>query len=145
MPAVVLQLRGHTEAAVDLARLAGGPGGAICEVLDETLDPARRHQRSPRFARRGRRGQFLLGDRRGATSLLDWRRRRSEPDRGEDMDQADHGKIVGAAEALGMVDLAEQLLQQDDPLHWLQLASASSATEARDGARRGIGGRIRSG
>jgi hypothetical protein len=60
------------------------------------------------------------------------------------MDQADHGKIVGAAEALGMADLAEQLLQQDDPLHWLQLASASSATEARDGARRGIGGRIRS-
>ncbi|HJR42274.1 MAG TPA: bifunctional 3,4-dihydroxy-2-butanone-4-phosphate synthase/GTP cyclohydrolase II [Gemmatimonadaceae bacterium] len=42
----VLQRVGHTEAAVDLARLAGlYPAGVICEVLDdETGDSARRPQ-----------------------------------------------------------------------------------------------------
>jgi 3,4-dihydroxy 2-butanone 4-phosphate synthase/GTP cyclohydrolase II len=36
MPGGVLQRAGHTEAAVDLARLAGCyPAGVICEVLDE--------------------------------------------------------------------------------------------------------------
>jgi 3,4-dihydroxy 2-butanone 4-phosphate synthase/GTP cyclohydrolase II len=40
----VLQRRGHTEAAVDLARLAGRyPAGVICEVVDDDrLDMARR-------------------------------------------------------------------------------------------------------
>jgi 3,4-dihydroxy 2-butanone 4-phosphate synthase / GTP cyclohydrolase II len=40
----VLQRRGHTEAAVDLARLAGRtPAGVICEVVtDDRLDMARR-------------------------------------------------------------------------------------------------------
>ncbi len=36
MPGGVLRRAGHTEAAVDLARLAGfAPAGVICEVLDE--------------------------------------------------------------------------------------------------------------
>jgi 3,4-dihydroxy 2-butanone 4-phosphate synthase/GTP cyclohydrolase II len=53
MPGGVLRRAGHTEAAVDLARLAGfTPAGVICEVLDEDggmarvpalLDLARRH------------------------------------------------------------------------------------------------------
>jgi 3,4-dihydroxy 2-butanone 4-phosphate synthase/GTP cyclohydrolase II len=38
----VLERRGHTEAAVDLARLAGlPPVAAICEVLGEDGSPAR--------------------------------------------------------------------------------------------------------
>ena len=41
-PGGVLERRGHTETAVDLARLAGlPPVAAICEVLDEAGDPAR--------------------------------------------------------------------------------------------------------
>jgi 3,4-dihydroxy 2-butanone 4-phosphate synthase/GTP cyclohydrolase II len=53
MPGGVLRRAGHTEAAVDLARLAGlTPAGVICEVLDEDggmarlpalLELARRH------------------------------------------------------------------------------------------------------
>jgi 3,4-dihydroxy 2-butanone 4-phosphate synthase/GTP cyclohydrolase II len=47
----VLQRVGHTEAAVDLARLAGLPGaGVICEILDENGDSARR-PRLEEFAR----------------------------------------------------------------------------------------------
>jgi 3,4-dihydroxy 2-butanone 4-phosphate synthase / GTP cyclohydrolase II len=42
MPGGVLRRAGHTEAAVDLARLAGcGPAGVICEVLDEDGGMAR--------------------------------------------------------------------------------------------------------
>ncbi|MFN2400751.1 MAG: bifunctional 3,4-dihydroxy-2-butanone-4-phosphate synthase/GTP cyclohydrolase II [Gemmatimonadaceae bacterium] len=42
-PGGVLQRVGHTEAAVDLARLAGlNPSGVICEVLDEHGEPAKR-------------------------------------------------------------------------------------------------------
>ena len=42
MPGGVLRRAGHTEAAVDLARLAGcHPAGVICEVLDETGGMAR--------------------------------------------------------------------------------------------------------
>jgi 3,4-dihydroxy 2-butanone 4-phosphate synthase/GTP cyclohydrolase II len=38
----VLERRGHTEAAVDLARLAGlPPVAAICEVLSDDGSPAR--------------------------------------------------------------------------------------------------------
>ncbi len=41
----VLRRAGHTEAAVDLARMAGlQPAGVICEVLDETGDRATRDQ-----------------------------------------------------------------------------------------------------
>jgi 3,4-dihydroxy 2-butanone 4-phosphate synthase/GTP cyclohydrolase II len=41
-PGGVLERRGHTETAVDLARMAGlPPVAAICEVLDEAGDPAR--------------------------------------------------------------------------------------------------------
>jgi len=42
MPGGVLRRAGHTEAAVDLARLAGcAPAGVICEVLDEDGGMAR--------------------------------------------------------------------------------------------------------
>src|SRR5207302_10202759 len=42
MPGGVLRRAGHTEAAVDLARLAGCyPAGVICEVLDEDGGMAR--------------------------------------------------------------------------------------------------------
>ena len=42
LPGGVLRRAGHTEAAVDLARLAGcTPGGVICEVLDEEGGMAR--------------------------------------------------------------------------------------------------------
>src|SRR6476660_2015738 len=48
----VLQRVGHTEAAVDLARLAGlFPAGVICEVLNEDGTTARRPQLDA-FARR---------------------------------------------------------------------------------------------
>lgn len=41
-PGGVLERSGHTEAAVDLARLAGrAPAGVICQVLDERGAPAR--------------------------------------------------------------------------------------------------------
>ncbi|MEC9094825.1 MAG: GTP cyclohydrolase II [Planctomycetota bacterium] len=41
----VLRRAGHTEAAVDLARMAGlAPAGVICEVLDESGDRATRDQ-----------------------------------------------------------------------------------------------------
>ena len=39
---MVLERRGHTEAAVDLARLAGlNPSGVICEILNEDGTMAR--------------------------------------------------------------------------------------------------------
>ncbi len=42
MPGGVLRRAGHTEASVDLARLAGGtPAGVICEVMDEDGGMAR--------------------------------------------------------------------------------------------------------
>src|SRR5204863_1230705 len=42
MPGGVLRRAGHTEAAIDLARLAGyRPAGVICEVLDEDGGMAR--------------------------------------------------------------------------------------------------------
>jgi 3,4-dihydroxy 2-butanone 4-phosphate synthase/GTP cyclohydrolase II len=42
MPGGVLRRAGHTEAAVDLARLAGrAPAGVICEILDESGGMAR--------------------------------------------------------------------------------------------------------
>src|SRR5262249_51677426 len=42
MPGGVLRRAGHTEAAIDLARLAGcQPAGVICEVMDESGRMAR--------------------------------------------------------------------------------------------------------
>src|SRR3569833_1178895 len=50
-PGGVLQRVGHTEAAVDLARLAGlAPAGVICEILNEDGTAARRPQLE-KFAR----------------------------------------------------------------------------------------------
>ena len=44
-PGGVLRRAGHTEAAVDLARMAGlAPAGILCEVLDETGNRATRDQ-----------------------------------------------------------------------------------------------------
>ncbi len=44
-PGGVLRRAGHTEAAVDLAKMAGlQPAGVLCEVLDETGDRATRDQ-----------------------------------------------------------------------------------------------------
>ncbi|HWC19858.1 MAG TPA: 3,4-dihydroxy-2-butanone-4-phosphate synthase, partial [Terriglobales bacterium] len=43
LPAGVLERRGHTEAAVDLARIANlHPSGVICEILNEDGTMARR-------------------------------------------------------------------------------------------------------
>jgi 3,4-dihydroxy 2-butanone 4-phosphate synthase/GTP cyclohydrolase II len=53
-PGGVLQRVGHTEAAVDLARLAGlAPAGVICEVLDEDGAMARRPALEAFAARHG--------------------------------------------------------------------------------------------
>jgi 3,4-dihydroxy 2-butanone 4-phosphate synthase/GTP cyclohydrolase II len=44
-PGGVLRRAGHTEAAVDLARMAGcSPAGVLCEILNETGDRANRDQ-----------------------------------------------------------------------------------------------------
>ncbi|HWA72406.1 MAG TPA: 3,4-dihydroxy-2-butanone-4-phosphate synthase [Polyangiaceae bacterium] len=44
-PGGVLERRGHTEAAVDLARLAGfEPAGALCELVDRNGEMLRGHQ-----------------------------------------------------------------------------------------------------
>jgi len=41
----VLRRAGHTEAAVDLARMAGlTPAGVLCEILDENGDRASRER-----------------------------------------------------------------------------------------------------
>ncbi|HSB53818.1 MAG TPA: bifunctional 3,4-dihydroxy-2-butanone-4-phosphate synthase/GTP cyclohydrolase II [Gemmatimonadales bacterium] len=53
-PGGVLQRVGHTEAAVDLARLAGlYPAGVICEILNEDGSPSRRPQLEEFAARHG--------------------------------------------------------------------------------------------
>jgi 3,4-dihydroxy 2-butanone 4-phosphate synthase/GTP cyclohydrolase II len=54
MPGGVLRRAGHTEAAVDLARLAGcAPAGVICEVMDEEGKMARVPQLAELAARHG--------------------------------------------------------------------------------------------
>jgi 3,4-dihydroxy 2-butanone 4-phosphate synthase / GTP cyclohydrolase II len=54
MPGGVLRRAGHTEAAVDLARLAGCfPAGVICEVMDEEGQMARVPQLAELAARHG--------------------------------------------------------------------------------------------
>ncbi|PYV10546.1 MAG: bifunctional 3,4-dihydroxy-2-butanone-4-phosphate synthase/GTP cyclohydrolase II, partial [Acidobacteria bacterium] len=54
MPGGVLRRAGHTEAAVDLARMAGRyPAGVICEVLDEDGSMARVDQLTALAARHG--------------------------------------------------------------------------------------------
>ena len=53
-PGGVLERAGHTEAAVDLARLAGlAPAGVICEIMNEDGTMARRPQLEE-FAARAR-------------------------------------------------------------------------------------------
>lgn len=66
----VLERRGHTEAAVDLARLAGfEPAGALCEIVDEEGEMLRGAELE-RFARRHRLPFLHIADlveyRRGA-------------------------------------------------------------------------------
>jgi 3,4-dihydroxy 2-butanone 4-phosphate synthase/GTP cyclohydrolase II len=54
MPGGVLRRAGHTEAAVDLARVAGcAPAGVICEVMDEEGQMARVPQLAELAARHG--------------------------------------------------------------------------------------------
>src|SRR3954454_2098766 len=66
----VLRRAGHTEATVDLARLAGlTPAGVLCEVLNDTGDRATRDE------------LFALADRHqleiiSIEELIRWRRRR---------------------------------------------------------------------
>src|SRR5437660_8651328 len=57
MPGGVLRRAGHTEAAVDLARLAGCyPAGVLCEVLDEDGASAR----MPHLAQRARQHRLKM-------------------------------------------------------------------------------------
>jgi 3,4-dihydroxy 2-butanone 4-phosphate synthase/GTP cyclohydrolase II len=69
MPGGVLRRAGHTEAAVDLARLAGRmPAGVICEILDESGGMAR----GPELAELAERfGLSLIT----IKDLIDYRRR----------------------------------------------------------------------
>ena len=58
----VLQRVGHTETAVDLARLAGlYPGGVICEILDDDGTAARRPELE-KFAKRHNRKSITVAD-----------------------------------------------------------------------------------
>ena len=67
-PGGVLQRVGHTEAAVDLARLAGlAPAGVICEILsDDDGAPARR----PQLEEFARRAQAHVHHRRAARRAI---------------------------------------------------------------------------
>ncbi len=68
----VLVRPGHTEAAVDLARLAGlSPAAAICEVLDRTGEAARSHWLG-RLARRHRLKVITIGQ------LVEYRKAREQ-------------------------------------------------------------------
>ncbi len=61
-PGGVLERRGHTEAAVDLTRLAGlRPGGAVCEALDGSGE-ALRGQALTEFAQREHLGIVAIED-----------------------------------------------------------------------------------
>jgi 3,4-dihydroxy 2-butanone 4-phosphate synthase / GTP cyclohydrolase II len=69
MPGGVLRRAGHTEAAVDLARLAGrAPAGVICEILDESGGMAR----GPELAELAERFGLKMITIKG---LIDYRRR----------------------------------------------------------------------
>jgi 3,4-dihydroxy 2-butanone 4-phosphate synthase/GTP cyclohydrolase II len=69
MPGGVLRRAGHTEAAVDLARLAGrSPAGVICEILDESGGMAR----GPELAELAERFGLALIT---IKDLIDYRRR----------------------------------------------------------------------
>jgi 3,4-dihydroxy 2-butanone 4-phosphate synthase/GTP cyclohydrolase II len=71
-PGGVLQRAGHTEAAVDLARLAGfRPMGVICEILNDDGSMAR----LPELMRFARRHQFKLGT---IEDLIRYRRAREK-------------------------------------------------------------------
>jgi len=67
-PGGVLERRGHTEAAVDLARLSGfEPAGALCELVDEQGEMLRGAELE-RFARRHRLPLLHIAD------LVEYRR-----------------------------------------------------------------------
>lgn len=69
-PGGVLRRAGHTEAAVDLARLAGQePAGVICEILDESGDSAR----LPSLVEFARRHDLKIGT---IADLIQYRRTR---------------------------------------------------------------------
>jgi 3,4-dihydroxy 2-butanone 4-phosphate synthase/GTP cyclohydrolase II len=69
MPGGVLRRAGHTEASVDLARMAGcSPAGVICEILDEEGGMAR-GQELAELARRHGLKMITIKD------LIDYRRR----------------------------------------------------------------------
>jgi 3,4-dihydroxy 2-butanone 4-phosphate synthase/GTP cyclohydrolase II len=69
MPGGVLRRAGHTEAAVDLARLAGrAPAGVICEILDESGGMARGLELAELAERFGLKMITIKG-------LIDYRRR----------------------------------------------------------------------
>lgn len=71
-PGGVMRRAGHTEAAVDLARLAGlEPAGVICEVLDESGESARLPQLIEFAAKHG----LKIGT---IESLIDYRRHREK-------------------------------------------------------------------
>lgn len=68
----VLRRAGHTEAAVDLARLAGlEPAGVICEILDDDGESAR----LPRLVEFARSHQLKIGT---IADLIDYRRKREK-------------------------------------------------------------------
>lgn len=71
-PGGVLRRAGHTEAAVDLARLAGQePAGVICEILDESGEPAR----LPHLVKYAERHDLKIGT---IAALIDYRRSREK-------------------------------------------------------------------
>jgi 3,4-dihydroxy 2-butanone 4-phosphate synthase / GTP cyclohydrolase II len=73
VPGGVLNRPGHTEAAVDLARLAGlPPAGAICELINDDGTMMRKPQLIA-FARKHRLAIVSIAD------LIDFRRRTDEP------------------------------------------------------------------
>jgi 3,4-dihydroxy 2-butanone 4-phosphate synthase / GTP cyclohydrolase II len=68
-PGGVLERAGHTEAAVDIARLAGlRPAGVICEIMNDNGTMAR----LPDLRRFARRHGFRIG---AIDDLIAWRRR----------------------------------------------------------------------
>ncbi len=84
MPGGVLRRAGHTEAAVDLARLAGrAPAGVICEILDESGGMAR----GPELAELAERFGLKMITIKG---LIDYRRRHEKLDTPDCDDQAPH-------------------------------------------------------
>jgi 3,4-dihydroxy-2-butanone 4-phosphate synthase len=95
----VLQRPGHTEATVDLARLAGGPAvGVLCELVDDAGEMLR-GPALVEFAQRHRL-EFLT-----IAELIEYRRQRETPsfdaERGEASSAAPlHGRLVARVAAV---------------------------------------------